>query len=91
MAVVIAVSFSKRALVEEMSAVTMTSPLFRRLAAMTLLGFLSLALLIASTNQKQGCRGAASLLLLTVTLLQSLLSTNFSEGACKELAVRVHD
>jgi hypothetical protein len=81
MAVVHAVSFSRRALVAGVSAVTRTSPLLRLLAAMTLPGFPALALLMASTTRGLGCRGAASLLLLTVTSLRSLLGTNFSERA----------
>ncbi len=48
---------------------------------MTLPGFPALALLVALITQGLGCRGAASLLLLTVTPVRSLLGTNFSERA----------
>ncbi len=68
-------------MVEVVSAVTRTSPLFRLLAAMTLPGFPALAWLMASKTCGLGYRGAASLLFLTVTSLRSLLGTNFSERA----------
>ncbi len=58
-------------MVEGVSAVTRTSPLFRLLAAMTLPGFPALALLMASTTRGLGCRGTVLLLLLTVTSLRS--------------------
>jgi hypothetical protein len=81
MAVVHAVSFFERALVEGVSAVTRTSLLLRLLEAMALPGFPALALLMASLTKELGCRGAALLLPLTVISLRSLLGRNFSERA----------
>jgi hypothetical protein len=71
-------SLSRRALVEGELAVTKTSPLGRRQAAMTLLDLPALALLMASTICGFGYCGAALLMVSTITSLRSPLGTSFS-------------